>query len=658
MASLVNAALAAAVATAFWTLLGLAISRQLLPSVASIGAAPVLGWAAHSAVTLPLLELVGLSSPAVLSIGAICAILAGASLRTAAAAEDAEALARLPISTCVAAAFLALAPAAAIVPKFVAGGVQLADPIFDHSKIAIVDAMTRQGLPPSNPIFGEDGTAGHLAYYYLWHFSAAQLALPLHISGWEADIALTWFTAFASLMLMMGLAVWLGRRSAAAVLVVLLAAAASLRAVLGFIFGSYQLNPMLSPSNGFAGWLFQAAWVPQHLMSASCVVLAMVLVAQYARWPGLPLLLALIVTVAAAFESSTYVGGVTFAVAGVAAAPALLWRTERDHRPQFAAALTLAAVLALCLSAPFIRDQMAAVVARGDSRPVTIRPFEVLGTIFPPPLRQVLDLPAYWLVELPLEFPASYVAGAIGLFVLLRSAKPPERPVLTVLACLAGAGLATSWLLASTVGDNNDLGLRAVLPAVVVLIVTASAAAAGALRHGLVAGCALGGLALSLPDTLHMLRYNISGRTTPDAALFAQAPDVWSAVRRYASPTMRVANDPLFLQNLTAWPVNISWALLADRSSCFAGRELTLAFAPLPSDRREAINAQFIRVFAGRGSADDVADMANKYGCEVAVVLPQDGAWTSDPFASSPEYRLAENRQAQWRIYVSARASR
>ena len=39
--------------------------------------------------------------------------------------------------------------------------------------------MTRQGLPPVNPVFGEFGTTGRLAYYYLWHFSAAELALPL-----------------------------------------------------------------------------------------------------------------------------------------------------------------------------------------------------------------------------------------------------------------------------------------------------------------------------------------------------------------------------------------------------------------------------------------------------------------------------------------------
>ena len=49
---------------------------------------------------------------------------------------------------------LALAPALALLPKYSADGVHLAAPIFDHAKIAIIDAMPRQGLPPVNPVFG------------------------------------------------------------------------------------------------------------------------------------------------------------------------------------------------------------------------------------------------------------------------------------------------------------------------------------------------------------------------------------------------------------------------------------------------------------------------------------------------------------------------
>jgi len=83
---------------------------------------------------------------------------------------------------------------------------------------------------------------------------------------------------------------------------------------------------------------------------------------------------------------------------------------------------------------------------------------------------------------------------------------------------------------------------------------------------------------------------------------------------------------------------------------------LALALAPLSKDMLETINAEFIRVFAGEGTPQDITDMAKKYGCDVVVVVPQDKAWTNDPFAASPDYRLAENRDGRWRIYVAFKA--
>jgi hypothetical protein len=659
MASLVNAALCAIVATAIWSLLGYAVARHLLPRALAIGAAPVLGWAISSAATLPLFYLIGFSPIRVIGAAALCVAASALSLLRRPRESDSS-QAALPqawaIAAVAATALLALVPAAAIMPKFNGAGVGVTDAIFDHSKIAIIDAMTRQGLPPINPIFGEVGATSRLTYYYLWHFSAAELALPLRVSGWEADIGLTWFTAFASLALMMGLAVWLSKDTRAALLVVALAAAASLRGLVSWISGSHELTPFLSHANGFAGWLFQAGCVPQHLMSASCVVMAMLLVARYAQRPSAGILSTLVLTVAAGFESSTYVGGVTLAIAALFVAPFLFAGIESAGRLRFAAAMVIAAVLVACLVAPFVVDQLAATAARADATPIVIRPFEVLGDLFPETLRRVLDLPAYWLMELPLEFPATYIAGTIALVFALRSALPPlERAALVALAGLASAGLVGSWLLASTLGDVNDLGLRAVLPAAMILIAAAAAGMLRAPRRALIAGCALGGLVLSLPATGQMIRYNFTGDATPDGALFAQSPQSWDAVRRYAGPTERVANNPLYLQDLTPWPVNLSWALLANRSSCFAGRELALAFAPLPAARREAISKQFIRIFDGEGTSEDVREMARTYGCDVVVVVPQDKAWTTDPFASGPDYRLAENREGWWRIYLRAK---
>lgn len=654
MAALSNAALCALVAAVFWSLVGYALARHVVPRALALGTAPVLGWAVHSAAALPILSLIGFTPWSVLAVGGLSALAAAAALALPQAKADPVVV---PAWAFAAAAVLALVPTAAIAPKFAAGAVYLADPIFDHSKIAIIDAMTRQGLPPVNPVFGEFGTAGRLAYYYLWHFSAAELALLLHTSGWEADIALTWFTALASLTLMMAVAVWLSDRRWPAFVVVGLAASASMRPTLALMAGMPDLKPFMRGASGFAGWLFQSAWAPQHLMSASCVVAAMLLIARCVERWSVPLLLTLALTVTAGFESSSYVGGITFAMAALAAAPLLLAWTGPERRLGFAAAMAAAALLVGLLVAPFAAGELAAIAARHDPAPVVMRPFGVLGPMFPQPLRRLLDLPAYWLIELPVEFPAVFLPGALSFFMLLRRARPrPQQIAVVALVAVAGAGLVASWLLASTLGDVNDLAFRAVLPALMALIAATAVALAGADGRALIGATALAGLLLGLPNGIDLVRSYVVGRRVAEAGLFARTPQLWRAVRRQASPSARVANNPLFLQELTPWPVNISWALLADRSSCYAGRELALAFAPLPAARRQAIDAQFIRVFAGSGTAEDVGEMATRYGCDVVVLVPQDKAWSKDPFARSPDYRLAESRAGRWRIYVRTRA--
>ena len=660
MASPFNAALCALIATAFWPLLGYALARHVLPRVLALGAAAVIGWAVHSAVTLPIYQLLGFSPSAVVAIGALCILIAGFSLSQPALASGSDPTLDIPPWAFAAAAVIAFIPAAAILPKSSGDAVWLAEPIFDHAKSALIDAMTRLGLPPVNPVFGEAGAPGErapLAYYYLWHFSAAEIALVTSRTGWEADIGLTWFTAFASLNLMIGLAIWLSKRAAAAIWVVALAAAGSLWVTLFWALRTSDLTPVLRPSIGMAGWLFQATWVPQHLMASSCVVAAMLLITRHVLRQNLTLVITIALLIVAGFESSTFVGGITLAIAGLIAAPILLGEADPSRRLRFVGGLAIAALLVACLIAPFVRDQLAAVHARGDANPIIIAAYPVFGERFPVWLRRMLDIPGYWLIILPLELPAAFVAGVMALTVALRSAMPrSEKLAIAIFACLAGTGLVVSWLFVSTLGATNDLGLRAFIPAEMILIVMTAAAAAGlpsVPRRGAVAITASVGLALSLPDFAQTIHDNIiAGQRPPDAKTFAQAPELWTAVRRHALPAARVANNPLFLQDLTPWPANISWALLADRSSCFAGRDLATAFAPLPPERRDAINAQFLRLFGGNGRADDVHDLATKYGCDVAVMVPQDGAWARDPFAASSDYRLAEARDDRWRIYL------
>jgi len=656
MASPVNALLCALIAAAFWTLLGLALARHLLPRALALGAAAVIGWAAHSAAMLPIYIWIGLSPVTVVASGALCILVSGFSLSSHAADSDGESTLGLPLWAFAAAALLALISAAAILPKFYGDAVQLADPIFDHSKSAFVDAIARLGVPPVNPVFGEAGGPKHLVYYYLWHFSAAEVALVAGTMGWEADIGLTWFTAFASLTLMMGVAVWVSKRTAAAIWILALGAAGSVWTTVYWIIGADTLKPILRQPIGMSGWLFQASWVPQHLMAASCALTTMLLLVRMTAQQSFTLTLALALVVVAGFESSTFVGGVTFAIAAVVAAPFLFAATDRARRWRFVGSLALAALLVAGLIAPFVLNQFSAVQARGGGTPIIIANYKVFGEFLPWGIRRALDLPGYWLIILPAELPAVFFAGVLALIWLLRGALPgAEKITLAALACLAGAGVVVSWLLVSTLGNNNDLGLRAIIPAAMVLMVSVAAAAAGMVKarpRAVILALALVGFIISLPNTAQIIHDNVAGRQRPDGRAFAQSPELWAAVRRYAAPAARVANNPQFLKNVTPWPLNVSWALLANRSSCFAEQDLALAFAPLPAPRRREIDAQFIRVFAGKGTQDDVHELATQYDCAVAVVVPSDGAWAVDPFATSSDFRLAEAREARWRMYL------
>jgi hypothetical protein len=660
MPSTIHVAICAVAALANWGIVGFVLSRRLAPAPLALPLAPVLGWACHSALTLPLYRFLGFTEWTVAIVSLL--ILGGACLLLLSPGSDEENVSgfRVPFWAYGLAAVLAAVPAIALFPKFSGEAVMLAGPIFDHSKVAIIDEMTRLGLPPGNPFFAEAGQQTPLAYYYLWHFSAAEVALAFGVSGWEADIAMTGVTAFSSLALMMGFAAWIGRRSVAAVWVVPLAFAASQYPVLRAIFGANALYSVISPPTGFAGWLFQTSWAPQHTASASCVLLSSFLLMQLARRPSVLTALVLALVTVAGYESSTWVGGIMFAVAAPVLGLILLADAPAGTRARFVGWSVAAALVTAALAYPFLHDQFINTAGRGVGSPIAFEPYSVFAVDASDELLVLMNLPAYWLIQLVIEFPAIYITGAISLIGSLRAKSAYGPPLLAtkVFCGLAFVSLLIAGTLTITFADNNDLGWRAVLPGVFILTVFAATglscwitapapfAAAGALVL----------LLLGLPGAIQLTAQNILGLPNQAGHVFAASPAMWYAVRQHAAPDDRVANNPLFLADMTPWPVNISWALFADRASCFAGRELALPYTALRRDRLAEIEAQFKRVFEGTEQPNDVRDMATRYQCRVVVVTTQDAAWQHDPFSDSPYYKLVDERGDAWRIYRVTKA--
>jgi hypothetical protein len=253
-------------------------------------------------------------------------------------------------------------------------------------------------------------------------------------------------------------------------------------------------------------------------------------------------------------------------------------------------------------------------------------------------------------MELPAVFPLATMALLVYRRRLLRPARPDPYPL--ALSVFAIGGLCVAWLLASVIG-NNDLGWRAVLPSILIMTPLAAAGLTQWIRQRLYGRLAVSAavIALGLPDGL--IAADLKGRPTDNAADFAAAPALWSEVRRYAGPADRVANNPQSLDDLTQWPVNPSWAFLADRPSCYSGWETARAYVDIPLRRLRGIDQRFARVFDGAALPGDVEALAKDYGCRVVVLLETDGAWASDPFRRSTDYRLAEEAKDQWRIYVA-----
>ena len=639
------------VLTAFWTLLGIPISRRLYPQRwLALPLAPSVGWAIHTGLALPICLLFGATTPVIVG---FTAILMGCSLfmllRDRSDRRFFEG-GRIPIWIYVGAVLLALVPLLAVVPKISAHGVALSVPMFDHSKIALVDEMALHGVPPTNPFFAGAGVSPRLAYYYAWHFSAAEIARVFGVGGWAADAALTGFTALSSLALMMGIAAWHAGRPIAAIYVLPLAVVGSARPLLDSLFGAPAVDHVLSTYPSLAGWLVQASWVPQHLAAAVCVVLATLLACQLGRDRDRYVVPALAVLIAAAFGCSTYVGGIVLALAAPGVGAILLAVSPPGRRRRVVVGAALGVVGSLVLASPFLHDEFVATAARGVGAPIAVHPYEVIGPFVRDPERRWLDVPAFWLVLLPLTLPAAVPLGLAALIRGVRRASD-HRETVIVLGLLAFASFATSWLLISTIG-NNDLGWRAILPGILVLTAFAASVFSTWREPRLRAGVAFAACvaALGLPGGYAMFRDDVYPAPTRASERFAETPALWGAVRSIATPADRVGNNPLMLQAMLPWPVDISWALLARQRSCFAGWELTRAYAALPLKTVTNIDTQFIRVFDGKGSAEDVRDLATRYGCTLIVLTPQDGAWSRDPFAASPFYALIQ-QESRWRIY-------
>jgi hypothetical protein len=302
--------------------------------------------------------------------------------------------------------------------------------------------------------------------------------------------------------------------------------------------------------------------------------------------------------------------------------------------------LCLPGGLTLVLIAPFLSAESAAVAARHGGAGVALGAYPVFGPVVPAAWRPILDLPAFWFVLLPFLFPA-VLPAALAFCRTTQSAWRKPFSVLA-LACLCGACVSRSTF------DNNDLGWRVVLPAL--LVATPMAAVWLARGRGVRLLAALGFGALGLVQTAVFAGDYTLGRRPGAPADFVQAQAMWPAVRALTGRDERIANNPHDLETVTPWAVNIGWALLSDRPSCYAGWETVLAYGAMPRARLLAMNGRSRRLFAGVPVEGDIRDLRDQDHCDAVLVTSRDPAWQK-PFWKDVSLFKPLSATETWSLY-------
>ncbi|EIJ42113.1 hypothetical protein BegalDRAFT_1213 [Beggiatoa alba B18LD] len=568
-----------------------------------------------------------------------------------------------------------LLPTVMIIPFFRDNGLYVIEMIFDHAKIALVDSIAREGLLPVNPYYAPDGETIPLIYYYTWHFLASQLKILIpNIQGWSVEVAFNWFTGFAVMGFLMGLATRISQQAKAGAFVLLFAICSQPIVLIDF-FGDWVSQRFLLPDHPAEVLWLQMAWVPQHVLSALAVVLAIFLIArllaQQHLQPATASILGL--TVATGFGASTWVGGIGFAFAS----PALLLMLLGLRLPwaSYFALLKnslLAIGVTILFAFPLLISQVSGPSLAESQLPFGLEIYNTTALASRDTLKgQLFHIVAFWLQYLPLSLGICYLLGIFALFARRESNQTAKNFLWLSIATIFGFLFVT--LFVKSTFWNNSFGWRSVLPPVMLLLVWAGVAATlpytldlsqwrenalfVRLRKWIPLLISIG-VTIGILTTIRIVHLprNFLDKSPEVTQLhqgFLRQYDAWATVRRLTEPTDIVQSNPDGYISLTPWPATLGYAVFADRKIAYANVEYATVFAYRYDPEKNKKQYQLIKdVFARPVSVEELSILRNQYKIKALLVDQHDPIWSSTYIEQSGVYRLA-HQDTDYKVYLA-----
>jgi hypothetical protein len=578
------------------------------------------------------------------------------------------------------AALAALVPTIQVYPFILHGGLYVFSPTADHVKVAFTDAIARGGLPLKNPLYAPRGDRILLSYSYGWYVLAAEIKKLSHSTGWQAEVALTWFTSFAVIGFLSAQACRLCCKARAGIWLILLFLVGPLSSdLLPLVLGDHWLALVGLPStHGLELPWLQLAWAPQHAFSALAVVVLIWLMSIVMATPTIHWRFALAIGLitAAGFESSIWVGGVALA----AAAPLLIIAAlalRMSSRQYLRLGLTVGTATLICIVSiiPLLIGLKSGTSSFGDKPPIGLAVFP--STLLEDHLgltgsaKTAARIVLYWIHLLPLSFGAIYLIGLPAMF-LWRPQSLAQRTLHAMALAATVSFLLVSQFIRSTI-LANDLGWRAVNVPVMLMLVWAAIAITSLLDRsdlapvkwrllGCVAklrdvaiSCAIGILTLGLFATVRLVAQPIPilPAEAEEHRLFAQQAWAWEIVRRYTKPTDLVQASPDAFPDVTPWPISLPYHLMADRATAFAclgtGRAYAFRYPAIDANRQYHLIHD---AFVAQPKPKTLQTLHDQLHIMAIVVTPQDGIWPTQVIEQSGLYRCVAATES-YKVYVA-----